>query len=64
MQYCSSYLKLQGSKEGKNMDNRSDEQFIIMKNTIEANKQKTKSNKQDSDEKIMKLTEYFKAMLT
>ena len=33
---------------GNNMDNNSDEQLIIMKSTIEA-------NRQESDEKIMKL---------
>ena len=34
-----------------------------MKYIIEANKKEIKSNKQDSDEKIMKLTEYIKAMV-
>ena len=46
------------------MDNKYDEQFIIMQAKIETNKQYMKTNKQDSDEKMMKLTEYFKAMLT
>ena len=45
------------------MDNKSDEQFIIMQATIEANNQDMKSNKQDSDEKTMNITEKFKAML-
>ena len=45
------------------MDNKSDEQFIIMKVTIEANKQDIKDNKQDSDEKMMKLTEDFKQII-
>ena len=39
------------------MDNKSDEQLLIMKVTIGA-------NKQDSDEKMNKLTEYLKEMLT
>ena len=46
------------------MDNSSDEQIIIMKAKIETNKQDLKANKQDSDEKMMNLTEYFKVMLT
>ena len=45
------------------MDNKSDEQFIIMQAAIEANKQQMKNNKQDSDEKMMKLTEDFKAVI-
>ena len=45
------------------MDKISDEQFIIMQSKIEVNKKDMKSNNQDSDEKMMKLTEYFKAML-
>ena len=39
------------------MENKSDEQFIIMQAAIEDNKQETKSNKKDSDEKIMQFTE-------
>ena len=39
------------------MENKSDEQFIIMQSTIETNKQDMKANmkskKQDSDEKMM-----------
>ena len=45
------------------MDKNYDEQFIIMQYTIEANMKEMKSNKQDSDDKIMKLTETFKAIL-
>ena len=45
------------------MDNKYDEQFIIMQATIKSNKQEIKSNKQDSDEKMMNLTEDFKAIL-
>ena len=45
------------------MDNNSDEQFIIMQAKIESNKQETKTNKQYSDEKMMNLTEKFKAMI-
>ena len=46
------------------MDNNYDEQFIIMKAEIEANKQEMKSNKKYYDVKMMKLTEDFKEMLT
>ena len=45
------------------MDNNYDENFIIMKATIEANKQEMKSNKQDYDYKMMNLIEYFKSVL-
>ena len=38
------------------MDNKSDEQFMIMQAKIEANKQDNKVKSQDSDEKTMKLT--------
>ena len=50
-------------KGSNNMDNNSDEQFIIMQSTIESNKQEMKANKQHSDEKMVKLAEDFKAML-
>ena len=43
-------------KRRKNIDNKSDEQFIIMQAAIESNKQDMKPNKQDYEEKIMKLT--------
>ena len=46
------------------MDNKSDEQFIIMQATIETNKQDMRSNKQESDKKMMNTTEDFKSMLT
>ena len=39
------------------MDNKSDEQFLILQSTIEVNKQET-------DEKIAKLTEDLKEMIT
>ena len=45
------------------MNNKSDEQFIISKSEFEANNQEMKANKQDSDEKITKPTEDFKAIL-
>ena len=45
------------------MYNKSDEQFIITESAIEANNQEIKANKQDSDEKMMELTEYSKAIL-
>ena len=38
------------------MDNKSDEQFMIMQAKIEANKQDNKVKNQDPDEKTMKLT--------
>ena len=50
-------------KVTNNMDNNSDEQFIIMQAAIEYNKQEIKANKQDSDDKMMNLTEDFKPML-
>ena len=50
-------------KGDNNMDNNYDEQLIIMQSKIEANKHEMKANKQDSDEKMMKLTEYFKEIL-
>ena len=45
------------------MDNKSDEKFIIMQASIEANKQGMKSNKKGSNEKMMKLIEDLKVML-
>ena len=45
------------------MYNKSDEQFIIMKSANEANKQEMKSKNKDPEQKMMKLTEYFKSML-
>ena len=44
------------------MENNSDEQFIIIKSAIEVNKQEIKSNKQDSDEKMMQSTETLKLL--
>ena len=44
-------------KIGNNMDNKSDEQLLIIKG-------KTEANKQESDEKTKKLTEDLKAMIT
>ena len=38
-----------------NMNNNSDEQFIIIEAAIESNKQEMKAKKQESDEKIMNL---------
>ena len=46
------------------MDKKSDENFITMQAAIESNKQEMKAKKQDSDEKMMKLIEDFKAILT
>ena len=44
-------------KLSKNMDTIYDENFIILQASIGASKQEMKSNKQDSDEKMMNLTE-------
>ena len=44
------------------MQNKSYEQFIITQATIEANKQETKYNKQDYNDKMTKFKEDFKAM--
>ena len=46
------------------MDKSSDKQFIIMQATIESNKQDIKAKNQDYDERMMKLTQDFKAILT
>ena len=45
------------------MDNNSDENFIIMQVAMEAKNHDIKANNQDSDEKMMKLTEDSKAIL-
>ena len=45
------------------MDNKYHEQFITMQASIEVNKKEMKYNKQDSDDKMLKVTEDFKAML-
>ena len=45
------------------MDNKSDEQFMIMQSAIEANNQNIKANQKDSDEKTIKLAKDFKAVL-
>ena len=44
-------------KGAKNMDSNPDEQLLIMKYKI-------KANKKDSDDKMMKLTQDFIAMIT
>ena len=46
------------------MNNRSAEQFFIIKSTIEGKNQEMKANKKDSDEKMVNITEDFKEMLT
>ena len=51
-------------KEIKNMDNKYDTQLIIMQSPIESNKKEMKSNKQNSDDKMMNPTEDFKAIFT
>ena len=44
------------------MENKSNEHFIIVQSEIEDKNQEMKSNKKDSDEKIMKLSEESKTM--
>ena len=39
------------------MEKNSDEKFIIMQATIEANKQEMRANNQEYDDKMMKFTE-------
>ena len=51
-------------KRGKKMDNKSDEQFMIMKTTIKYKKHEIKANKKDCNEKMMKLTEDLKSMIS
>ena len=50
-------------KGSNNMDNKSDKHLIVIKYTIEANKKEMKSNRQNSGDKMMKVTEHFKEML-
>ena len=45
------------------MDNKPNEQFIIIQAAIESNNKEMKYNKQDSGEKMTNLTEDFKAIL-
>ena len=45
------------------MDDNADKQFIVIQAAIEDKKKYMKSNKKDSDEKIMRLIEDFKSML-
>ena len=44
------------------MENNYNEQFIVMQAAIESKKQEMKANKQDSDEKMMKLSEESKTI--
>ena len=44
-------------KGSNKMENKSDEQFIIMQAVIETNKQEMRDNKKDSDEKMTKFIE-------
>ena len=50
-------------KGSNNMANKSDEQFIIMQDTIESKNKYMKSNKQYSHDKMINPTEDFKAMI-
>ena len=45
------------SKGNNNIENKSDEKFIIMQASIDANKKQMKANKQDSGDKMTKFTE-------
>ena len=45
------------------MDNKYNEQFVLIQPTIEAKNQEMKANRQNSDDKMMKLTENFKTIL-
>ena len=51
-------------KVSNKMDNKYDENFIVLQAAIEDNKQEIKSKNQHYDDKMMKLTEDFKSMLT
>ena len=44
-------------KGSNNMENKSDENLIIMQAAIESNKQEVRANKQYYDEKMIKSTE-------
>ena len=44
-------------KGGKNMDNKSDEQFLIIQATIKANRKDTDEKQMKTDEKLTKITE-------
>ena len=44
------------------MDNKYDEQFLIIQATIESKKKETDKKKIKTDEKIMKITEYLKIL--
>ena len=46
------------------MDKNSDEKFIIMQTSIKSNKQEMIANKQHSDDKMTRLKEDFKTMLS
>ena len=45
------------------MEKKSDEILIIMQASIKANKQELKSNKQDSDEKMMQFAVKYETIL-
>ena len=47
-------------KGGNNMDTNSDEQFLVIKATIETNKQEADNNNNSTDEKLTLLTENHK----
>ena len=51
------------TKGSNKMENNYNEQLIIMQAAIEVNTQDMKANKQESDEKMTKFTEEFKAIL-
>ena len=44
------------------MDNKSDEQFLIIKSTIEYNRKETYEEQMKTDDKLTKITEYLKCL--
>ena len=49
-------------KGGNNVDNKSDEQFLIIQSLIEANRQETDEKQMNTDEKLTKITEDLKVL--
>ena len=49
-------------KGGNNVDNKSDEQFLVIQSLIEANRQETDEKQMNTDEKLTKITEDLKVL--
>ena len=47
---------------GNNIDNKSDEQFLIIQSTIDSHKQDTDEIKMNTDEKLTQIIENFKVL--